>query len=242
MDKLVIKGFGVWGCIHAKMRRLAQIIAVVNFMAINPKTVNIYHITHIDNLKNIFESGGLVSDAQIHEKQVVTNPIGYAHIKHRRLFENRVLCFQQGYVGEFVPFYYCPRSPMLFTINKGNGTQPSGCQSSIVHLVSTASVAMQAANWAVCYGNAGAGYLTQNDYSNSPDALDGLAWNIIGSNQWSGDAMHKKQSEFLVKDFFPLGGILQIGCYDQIAVNKVNQLILPSQHRPIVSVQRGWYY
>lgn len=51
--------------------------------------------------------------------------------------QTRVDCCGGRFVGEFVPFYFCPRSPMLFTVNRGNTGRPLGCQRAIVHLVST---------------------------------------------------------------------------------------------------------
>ena len=49
--------------------------------------------------------------------------IGYTHIKERRMKQIRVACCGGRFVGEFVPFYYCPRSPMLFTTNKAPPTR-----------------------------------------------------------------------------------------------------------------------
>ena len=75
-----------------------------------PENICIYHITDVANLTCILADGGLHSDAVM----VKRNPeiIGYDHIKKRRLKEIPVPCCEWRRVGEFVPFYFCPRSPM----------------------------------------------------------------------------------------------------------------------------------
>jgi hypothetical protein len=197
----------------------------------------IYHITDIDNLSSIIESGGLMSDASMvgdDEHKV----IGYSHIKLRRLEELKVDCVDNKYVGEFVPFYYCPRSPMLYTINKGNTGRPEGCQSDIVHLVSTVAHGMaSSAGWALSDGNAGA---CHTSFYNDINELAELNWSAIDSTYWSGQ-QHQKSSEFLVADFFPWSSIVKIGCFDQAAVNKVVS-ILGRVTVPRVCTERNWYY
>ena len=124
-------------------------------MALRPAQVLIYHITDVENLPNILRDGGLHSDAVMAQRN--STVIGYAHIKERRLREIRVSCCDNRFVGEFVPFYFCPRSPMLFTINQGKTGRPAGCQTTIIHLVSSVATAISLGRaWAISDGNAGA--------------------------------------------------------------------------------------
>lgn len=105
-------------------------------MSVNPAEISIYHITHVANLPGILAEGGLHSDAAMARK----NPalaIGYDHIKRRRMEELIVDCCAGRHVGEFVPFYFCPRSPMLLAVNSGLSGRPAGNQHTIVHLAST---------------------------------------------------------------------------------------------------------
>ena len=124
-------------------------------MNVRPDQTLIYHITDVENLPGILAGGGLRSDVAMAEH----NPsvIGYAHIKHRRMTKIQVACCGGRFVGEFVPFYFCPRSPMLYTVSAGKTGRPPGCQRSIVHLVSTVDAAIsQSRPWAISDGNAGA--------------------------------------------------------------------------------------
>ena len=77
----------------------------------------IYHITPIDNLPGIIKAGGLFCDRDAKNIQFVS--IGHRNIKERRL-RKKVPCEPGGVIADYVPFYFAPRSPMLFTINKGN--------------------------------------------------------------------------------------------------------------------------
>ena len=128
----------------------------------------LYHITDISNLPSILTNGGLLSDCALAD--VAHQVIGYPNIKQRRMTQYRVPCCENRYVGEFVPFYFCPRSPMLYTVNRGNTGRPPGCQTSVVHLVTNVAMAVnQGRPIAISDGNAGAGYAT---FRNDLAALD----------------------------------------------------------------------
>ena len=90
-----------------------------------PDQTLIYHITDVDNLPGILAGGGLRSDAAMAQHNPAV--IGYEHIKQRRMTEIRVDCCGNRFVGEFVPFYFCPRSPMLYTVNIGKTGRAPGC-------------------------------------------------------------------------------------------------------------------
>jgi hypothetical protein len=203
----------------------------------NPEQVLVYHITDVANLPAIIAENGLCSDAVMVKRSAEI--IGYDHIKKRRLKEIPVPCCEWRKVGEFVPFYFCPRSPMLFTINKGNTGRPEGCQKSIVHLVSTMAAGIATGKaWAVSSGNAGAYHTT---FSAKLDALDALDWVAIQEIQWQG-MQHQKSAEFLVADFFPWTAIQEIGCQNSITADKVRSVLADATHRPAVAIKTNWYY
>ncbi|MCX6048724.1 MAG: DUF4433 domain-containing protein [Chloroflexi bacterium] len=99
----------------------------------NPK---IYHITHVTNLTNIIAGKGLVSDAKRIASGLTFSLVGMSTIKQRRLTEIEVSCHPGTKVGQYVPFYFCPRSIMLYILHKGNHPDVSykGGQRSMVHL------------------------------------------------------------------------------------------------------------
>jgi hypothetical protein len=158
----------------------------------------IYHITNITNLESII-ANGLQSDVQL-LAQAPHAVIGYDHIKKRRMEEIAIPCCDDRFVGEFVPFYYCPRSPMLFTINMGRTGLPVGSQNQIIHLVSTVNIGVNLGNaWAISDGNAGAFHTS---FSDNLSDLSALEWDAINAHYWS-NCVHQKAAEFLVADQFP---------------------------------------
>jgi len=198
----------------------------------------IYHITDITNLPKIIAAGELVSDAILAKQSTEHTVIGYSNIKLRRLTQITVSPSER-FVGEFVPFYYCPRSPMLLTINSGNTGRPKGCQKTIVHLVSRVKHGIELGrDWAISDINAGIPYV---GFYRDVNALDKLNWDAIRANYWK-EVVDEKMAEFLVEDRFPWGSIIGIACYDDEIKGKVEGLLEGSDHQPMVIVKRSWYY
>lgn len=195
-----------------------------------------FHITDITNLASIVQHG-LYSDIRLGTYPRGT--IGYSHIKLRRMTEIRVACCGGQFVGAFVPFYFCPRSPMLYTVNAGNTGLPSGCQKDIVHLVTTVPALIASGQpWAFSDGNAGAYHAA---FYNDLGLLPSLDWPAIRATSWKG-MTHQKSAEFLVQDYVSWQSIHSIGCYDDLASARVNAILAGAGHRPPVTVKRSWYY
>ncbi len=206
-------------------------------MNIHPDQTLIYHITDIENLPGILTAGGLHSDVAMAEHNPAV--IGYAHIKERRMTVIRVDCCGGRFVGEFVPFYFCPRSPMLYTVNIGKTGRTPGCQRTIVHLVSTLAAGIsQNRAWAISDGNAGAFHAS---FSSDLAALAELDWPAIRATQWQGRT-HEKSAEFLLADFFDWQNFHAIGCYNAEMAQEVQSILASTAHRPNVNVERNWYY
>jgi hypothetical protein len=206
-------------------------------LILRPDQTLICHITDVENLPGILAAGGLRSDAAVAQHNPAV--IGYGHIKQRRMTEIRVDCCGGRFVGEFVPFYFCPRSPMLFTVNRGNTGRPVGCQRTIVHLVSTLTIGIsQNRPWAISDGNAGARH---SAFSADLAALGGLDWAAIRATQWQGRT-HEKSAEFLVADFFDWSGFSAVGCHNEASAQQVQNILLQTAHRPTVKIEPQWYY
>lgn len=206
-------------------------------MNLRTDQIPIYHITDVENLPGILSVGGLRSDAAMAE----SNPavIGYGHIKQRRMTQIRVDSCGGRFVGEFVPFYFCPRSPMLYAVNIGSTGRAPGCQRTIVHLVSTLAAGLnQNRPWAISDGNAGAFHTS---FSSDLAAIADLDWLAIHATRWQGKT-HGKSAEFLVADFFDWHGFHVIGCYNSGIAQQVQGILATAVHRPIVNVEPSWYY
>lgn len=75
---------------------------------------SLYHFTHIDNLESILKHGLLSKNEKI-KIGLIHRDISYEEIQERR-FSTKVTCGNCGCVHDYVPFYFCRRSPMLFAV------------------------------------------------------------------------------------------------------------------------------
>lgn len=202
----------------------------------------IYHITHVDNLAGIMQHGALVSDSRRRQLNLTPRSIAHAHIKDRRSV-TAVTAGARGVVADYVPFYFCTRSPMLFAIHKG-GAGTDG-QARVLHLVAEAE-AVKAAGVACCFADAHA--TTQpTQFHDNLARIASLRWDYINAQSWYDSAEHpdrkrRKQAEFLAHDRVPWNLIRRIGVCDAAVQAQVQALLAGAAHAPPVEVHRDWYY
>lgn len=209
-----------------------------------PNPIQIYHIVHVDRLRSIVDLGGLFSDAQVRANSIPGTSIGMGKIKERRL--RKELRSHKGlHVGECVPFYFCPRSVMLYVINRQDNAELEykGGQASIVHLVAdfNETVAWARANglrWAFTRTNAGA-YIAE-DFADIKD-LGMIDWDAVSKNYW-GECREQKQAEFLLEERFPWELVRTIGVYSSDIADMAGKVLDGAAHKPRVIVKREWYY
>lgn len=211
-----------------------------------PKSPKIYHITHAKNLSGIVDDF-LWSDAERIEKELECTIVGMSEIKRRRLEELEVSCHPGTHVGDYVPFYFCPRSIMLYLLHRGNapGLTYQGGQGSIVHLQADFNTVLQWARtqrirWAFTNGNAGAYYA---QFFDNPARLDRLNWEAIAANDWRDpDRKEGKQAEFLIEERFPWELVELIAVINAQVAGQVKEKIKEAEHRPEVVIRPDWYY
>ncbi len=212
-----------------------------------PARPKLYHITHVGNLRDIIADGGLVSDAEMIARGGPAAAIGMSKIKKRRVERLEVECQPGTKVGDYVPFYFCPRSIMLFVIHCANHAELTyrGGQGPIVHLEADlhAVVAWAEASgrrWAFSLSNAGAFY---TEFRSRVDELNQLDWPAIAATDFrAADVKERKQAEFLVYERFPWELIVRIGVRSADIQAKVAALLRDATHRPAVEIRPDWYY
>jgi hypothetical protein len=85
-----------------------------------PAEPKIYHILHVDRLPSVIADGFLWCDAEVARRSPLGTTIGMNKIKERQRTELKLNSHPDLFVGDCVPFYFCPRSVMLYLISKGN--------------------------------------------------------------------------------------------------------------------------
>lgn len=212
-----------------------------NGIPANPK---IYHIVHVDRLASIVNQGCLWSDALMQAKQLPGTTIGMNTIKTRRLTKT-LSSYPDLNVGDCVPFYFCPRSVMLYIFNKNNHPQITyrGGQDPIIHIVADLNQTIGWANqyrkrWVFTDSNASSSYF--NDFNNLSQ-LNQVHWSSVRAGNWE-NCREEKQAEFLLEEQFPWSLVEAIGVYSQVEVKQVNTALASATYPPPVTVQRNWYY
>ncbi|HEX4996924.1 MAG TPA: DUF4433 domain-containing protein [Terriglobia bacterium] len=212
-----------------------------------PASPKIYHITHRRNFPSIIQDGGLLCDRDMILRQGPAMAIGIPNIKQRRVEELNVPCHPGTRVGDYVPFYLCPRSVMLFLIYKRNHPDlhfREG-QNEIVHLEAdllsvVAWAQAQGRRWAFSLSNAGARYTQFRADVNSLDELD---WTAIAATDFrDAQVKERKQAEFLVHERFPFELVERIGVESEAAQARVVAALAGAPHQPLVDVRRDWYF
>lgn len=169
----------------------------------------LFRIVHINNVDYLLHNG-------ISTQQDPQSNSDYVDVGDTTLINQRVdyPINLEGYgnLGDYVPFYFGPLSPMLYNIKTGYRGITQQPQSEIVYICCKLNQLINCvAQWCFTDGHAKS-LLTgfYNDISN----LDKVDWGIVSERYWNNmeedlDRMRRKQAEFLAKDFVPVSCI---GC------------------------------
>lgn len=186
--------------------------------------------------------GFLYSDSIMENKSV--KKIGMTNIKNRRLRELRLANYPDLFVGNCVPFYFCPRSVMLYIIHRRNHEliYKDG-QEFIIHLKADFYKTIEWAKhhnlrWVYTLSNAGSyHFIDKKELS----GLNQINWDAIKSDDWSNSQVKEaKQAEFLIENRFPFELVEEIGVYSDM--QKIATQGILKNNNPLVKTERGWYY
>jgi len=208
---------------------------------VNPK---LYHMVHVDKLPSIVEDGRLICDAVMANRDNAGTVIGMSGIKERRL-HLPLSCHRDLNVGDCVPFYFCPRSVMLYLIYQANHPELTytGGQGPIVHLEFDLPEVVHWADrnglrWAFTLSNAGSYYF--EDRNDLRDLRD-IDWDAINARSWK-DVKEGKQAEFLVEREVPWELVRRIGVLSNGTAQRVGQAIALAARQPVIEIKTDWYY
>ena len=208
-----------------------------------PQPTPIIHMTHMDNLERIFAGGALVATARLSARGTAFTNIAYSSIQAQRAAK-RIPCGPGGCLHDYVPFYFTKRSPMLYTINRGN-VPCEGGQGALVHLVSTAQkVAGAGLGYAFSDGH---GIMSYSSFFDDLAHLGEVDWDVIRSTQWAdtvedGDRKRRKQAEFLVRDEFPVRLLSGVIVRTENRKAQVEGLLTRLGMNLQVVANTAWYY
>lgn len=186
----------------------------------------LYRITHIENIPHILQYG------IVHNLSPNKNN-DYISIGDKSLIDYRsskIISVGDTNItlGDFIPFYFGIRMPMLYVIQRGgNFVEKSRRADEIIYVaVSMKCIVNNDFTYYFSDGHA-TDYMTSfYDKNSINNILSILDWNAIKAKIWSGDGIEtdvkrKKQAEFLVREDVPASFIVGFVCYNDIAKSKL---------------------
>ena len=148
---------------------------------------------------------------------------------------------------DYVPFYFAPRSPMMYVISKGGVEGYDSNTTPLIYLVSSVErVRETGSKFAFSDGHP---VVALSSFYSDPADLGRWDWSVINGRYWHDtkeypDRRRRRQAEFLVHDAFPWDAV------DYLAVKKAGlkarldeYLVKEWSHcvRP-VRVESDWYF
>lgn len=198
--------------------------------------IKVYRMTHIDNIEDILQNGITHRNSANHNPNYITiGDIGLISTRSRKqvtVDNGDFLDFDASTItlGDFIPFYFGVKMPMLYVIqNGGNFVIESTPASKIVYMVcSVSSIVTKFENYYFSDGHATDNLTSFYDKTRITDLGETIDWDAVKASYWGGqenlNIKRKKQAEFLISEDVPPNLIFGFGCYNGVAKKKLMDL------------------
>ena len=210
---------------------------------LTPEKALIFRITHRDNLRWLLMHGLHCARSAVQDPGFVR--IGNADLIGRRT-EHPALPPATGVLGDYVPFYFTPYSPMMYNIKTGWGSITKRANEEIVFLVSSLPH-LRELGVRFVFSDRHA-YLASVRFSDSLDDLrQWIPWQLLQARDFKKDAnqpekSERYQAEALVHQMVPVNGLLGIVCYGEATETMIRALLADLGLDLKVIVRPTWYF
>jgi hypothetical protein len=209
-----------------------------------PVPTPIVHFTHVNHLATVARHG-LVADTVALAEGLIEVEVGNPEIKERR--RRRVVPVEPGgVVGDYAPFYYAPRSPMMYSIDRGGvPTYQDGCDS-LVYLVTTVERIVEL-QLRVLFTDRNA-VLAIARFSDDLSSLDQLVdWALMRATMWNNtaerpDRMELRMAECLVHRRVPWEAMTEVVARNSACAEAARGALATVGSLTTVNVRPGWYF
>lgn len=209
-----------------------------------PTPTRIYHFTPFANLSGILEARMLICNNDCCTQRISAANEGVQDRRSRKV----VPCKPGGNLHDYVPFYFCFRSPMLGAISSGRVPTYTGSQEELVYMVSSVQrVAEAGLDFVFTDRHAVYKYAA---FLTNLDDLREIDWRLILATWWTNilpeypDRIERKQAEFLAHRCFPWDLVGFLAVMTPLMKRRVEDLLAeyPSSVRRPVRIEQDWYY
>lgn len=205
--------------------------------------INLYRIVHQDNINYILQNGMFcVENEQFDSNNIFIGDSTLTNQRH--VF--KIPLPDAGNLGDYIPFYFGYRSPMLYNIKTGHRGIPMWSQSQIIYIVCKMQPFFTD-EFTIVFTNGHAKSQFTSYFTQEAD-LKQLDWAAIKALQWQNtphdpDKMRRKQAECLIKSHIPPQYITALVVYDASTQAKMIDLIQKTDLKINVYINpKGYFY
>ena len=132
-----------------------------------------------------------------------------------------------GNLHDYIPFYFAPRSPMLYAIYQGKVERYANSQNQIIYVITRTDKILQAGlDYVFTDGHAVIGF---SEFYKNFEYLDKFDWSVMKSRYWfdtedDPDRKRRRQAEFLVYEIVPVKVFSGFAVKSKKMKNKVEQV------------------
>jgi hypothetical protein len=202
-------------------------------------TTLLFRMTHIENISHIIEHGITHKNSPYANPNFV--PIGDGSLINAR---NTFKLSNGTLLGQYIPFYFGIRTPMLYVVQKGfNHVSPTIVENIIYCVSSVQQIIRHNLEFVFTDGHAVDSFSTlyyPADIEKVETLIDRKA---VDAKYWKDDndldLKRRKEAEFLVLGDIPFSAIRGFAVYNDVAKNKLINMGLDAS---IIKVKTGFYF
>lgn len=200
--------------------------------------IYLYRMTHIENISHILEYG--ITHVSSQNANVNYVSIGDSTLISTR---NEFLLDNGTKLGDYIPFYFCILTPMLYVIQKGYNVKKINPEDIVYCVSSVQKIIDSNIGYIFTDGHAIETISTQFNFENIEDIENLVDLKISKDPNFKDlndlDKKRRKQAEFLVDNDIPTHAILGFVVYNENAKNKL--LGLGIEERKIKVINRYYF-
>lgn len=210
---------------------------------LTPERGLLFRITHIANLPWLLTNGLHCANGTVHDPNFVA--IGNPDLIGKRT-RRQVPIAPNGTLADYVPFYFTPKSPMLYNIKTGYNGITKRSNQEIVILV-TSCQAMTDHGVSVLFTDRHAYTATAAWTSDPADLATMIDWDILcrhdfARNDSYPDKMERYQAEALAHRHVQRDALLGVGCVSDAVKRCIEASVQAAGLGLQVFARPGWYF
>ena len=180
-----------------------------------------FRIVHVDNIPHILSNGIVHKKSHKADENYVA--IGDASVISTR---NDKIIYDNKSISDFIPFYFGPRSPMLYVIQHGfNGVKQYNAEDIVYCVLNLENILRNKLKCCFTDGHAISNLTTVYDGKDLSKLEEYIAHKDVYASNWKDendrDLKRRKEAELLIEDEIPVDMISGFVVYNEKAKRKL---------------------